>query len=373
MAESIPEEIVVDILLRLPAKSLVRCKCVCKRWRSLISDPGFAKSHLQKLKAGDLIPSQRIIIGGRNGPLKTVDYEALDGGEGRMVVPHGIEPSRIVGSCDGLVCLIGPSNFVIYNPTTREYMELPGSDFVDQATLFRGARNDSFYGFGYDSQSDDYKIALVVGDVVEVENWKVAIFSLKSCSWRMMMIEVPFQEEEVECGHPAVYWKGALHCHVYVWNMNDEGFSAILSFDLSEEKFHQVLPVPPVDEDIFLLGLEIHGANLFIYNTAQNPRIEAWMTDEYRIGAQWEKWFSIDSNGFINWNRPFEKIPLAYTRSGKIVFLMDRKWMILFNPEDNTCQDHLLGTDFDTDYADTDYAIYLETLVSPHLGGGAVE
>ncbi|KAL3726859.1 hypothetical protein ACJRO7_031716 [Eucalyptus globulus] len=372
MAESIPEDVVVDILLRLPAKSLVRFKCVCKRWRSLISDRAFAKWHLQRLKAGDLIPSQRIIIGGGIGPLKTVDYEALDGGgEGRVVVPHGIKPlreSRIVGSCDGLLCLIGPSNFVIYNPTTREYIELPGSDFVDQATLFSGARNNSFYGFGYDSQSDDYKIALVVGDVVEVENGKVAIFSLKSCSWRMTMIEVPFQEEGVECCGPALYWKGALHWHVYVWNTNEEGFSAIMSFDLSEEKFHQVLPVPPIDEDILLLGLEIHGANLFIYNTAQNPRIEAWMTDEYGIGARWEKWFSIDSEAFINWNTPFKKIPLAYTRSGKIVFLMDRKWMILFNPEYNTCQDHLLGTDFVTEYA-----IYLETLVSPYLGGGAVE
>ncbi|XP_039155268.1 F-box protein CPR1-like [Eucalyptus grandis] len=155
MAESIPEDVVVDILLRLPAKSLVRFKWVCKQWRSLISDRAFAKWHLQRLKAGDLIPSQRIIIGGGIGPLKTVDYEALDGGgEGRVVVPHGIKPlqeSRIVGSCDGLLCLIGPSNFVIYNPTTREYIGLPGSDFVDQATLFSGARNNSFYGFGYDS------------------------------------------------------------------------------------------------------------------------------------------------------------------------------------------------------------------------------
>ncbi|KAK3417197.1 hypothetical protein EUGRSUZ_H02934 [Eucalyptus grandis] len=371
MAESIPEDVVVDILLRLPAKSLVRFKCVCKRWRSLISDRAFAKSHLQRVKAADLIPSQRIIIGGRNSPLKTVDYEALDGGgEGRMVVPHGIKPlweSRIVGSCDGLVCLLGPSNFVIYNPTTGEYIELPSSDFVDHAMYFSsGARYDSFYGFGYDSQSDDYKIALVVGDVVvEVENWKVAIFSLKSCSWRMMMIEVPFQEEGVECCGPAVYWKGALHWDVYVWNTNGEGFSAMLSFDLLEEKFHQVLPVPAVDDGILLLGLEIHGANLFIYNNAQNPRIEAWITDQYRIGAPWKKWLSVDCSAL---NTPFEKIPLAYTRSEKIVFLMGRKWMIMFNPEDNTCREYLLGTDLITEYA-----IYLETLVSPYLGGGAVE
>lgn len=282
-----------------------------------------------------------------------------------MVVPHGIEPLRescIVGSCNGLVCLIRPSNFVIYNPTTREYIELPGSHFVDEAALFR-ARYETFYGFGYDSQSDDYKIAVVVGDVVGVENCKVAIFSLKSSCWRM--IEVPFQEEEVECSRPVVYWKGALHWLFYARNKKGKpkikAKPKIMSFDLSEERFHQVLPVPQIG-DTRLLGLGIHGANLFIYNTA-HPRIEAWIRDEYRIGAPWNRWFSVE----VNWNIFLEKIPLVYTRSGKIVFLMDRSRMILFNPEDNTCRDHPLGSDFIRGYA-----VYLETLVSPSLGG-AVE
>ncbi|KAL3726849.1 hypothetical protein ACJRO7_031707 [Eucalyptus globulus] len=113
MTESFSEEIIIDILLRLPAPSLVRFKCVCKWWRSLISDPGFVQSHLQRLKAGDSIPSQKII--------------------GHVVVPHRIKPfwnPRVVGSCDGLVCLIGPCSFLIYNPTTREYVELPGSDVL---------------------------------------------------------------------------------------------------------------------------------------------------------------------------------------------------------------------------------------------------
>ncbi|KAL3726866.1 hypothetical protein ACJRO7_031723 [Eucalyptus globulus] len=355
----IPEEIVVEILLRLPAKWLVRCKCVCKQWRSLISDRAFAKRHLQKLKEGDLIPSQRIIMDGSIKPLKTVDYEALDGGG--MVVPHGIEPlrkSRIVGSCNGLVCLIRPSNFVIYNPTTREFIEFSGSHFVDEAALFR-ASYETFYGFGYDSQSDDYKIAVVVGDVVGVENCKVAIFSLKSSCWRM--IEVPFQEEYIECVCPVVYWKGALHWLFYAWNKKAKpkikGKPKIMSFDLSEERFHQVLPVPQVGLDTLLLGLGIHGANLFIYNTAQNPRIEAWITDEYGIGAPWNRWFSVD----VIWNERLERIPLAYTRSGKIVYLMDRNRMILFNPEDNTCRDHPLGADYIRGCA-----VYLETLVSPY-------
>ncbi|KAI3413004.1 Pre-mRNA-processing factor 19 [Psidium guajava] len=180
MGENFTDDIFIDIFSRLPAKSLMRFKCVGKRWRSLISglisDRSFVKSHLQRLKAGDLIHSQRIVVGIGYGPLETVDYEALDRGcENRVVVvPHSINPlwkHRVVGSCDGLVCLLVREAYLIYNPNIREYREVPGSDFVGDIA--------SFGGFGYESQSDDYKIVEVVvdGDICEV-----AIFSLKSGS-----------------------------------------------------------------------------------------------------------------------------------------------------------------------------------------------
>ena len=37
------EDILTEILLRLPIRSLLRSKCVSKDWRSLISDPRFVK------------------------------------------------------------------------------------------------------------------------------------------------------------------------------------------------------------------------------------------------------------------------------------------------------------------------------------------
>ena len=44
--ENLPRELIVDILSRLPVKTLCRFKCVLKPWRSLISDPDFVKTHL---------------------------------------------------------------------------------------------------------------------------------------------------------------------------------------------------------------------------------------------------------------------------------------------------------------------------------------
>ncbi|PRQ20247.1 putative F-box domain-containing protein [Rosa chinensis] len=44
----LPEHVVLNILCRLPFKSLIRFTCVSKRWRSLIiSDPQFGNSHFR--------------------------------------------------------------------------------------------------------------------------------------------------------------------------------------------------------------------------------------------------------------------------------------------------------------------------------------
>ncbi|KAK3416994.1 hypothetical protein EUGRSUZ_H02747 [Eucalyptus grandis] len=347
MAESIPEDVLIDILLRVPAESLVRFKLVCKR-----------------LKAGDLIPRQRILIGG----YQTIDFKTLDANEGRVAVPHNIKTIkpdsnwRIVGSCDGLVCFLVSGIFLIYNPTTREYRELPSSDFEEDCELL-DRNNESFYGLGYDPRSDDYKIVEGIHEYFD-RFWGAAIFSLKSGSWR----RIYFPIEEIE---EIVYWKGALHWHVYgLW---DE--TGILSLDLSEEKFHQVLLAPKVETDGRsrpCMNLGIHGTSLFIYSSYGN-HVHTWITDEYGRGGSWTKWFSVDwTNWFsVNWTNRFSvdpnvSIPLVCTRSGKIIFLINRDQLILFNPEDNTYKDYPYK-DYPYNDFSVEYAIYLETLISPYL------
>lgn len=41
-------DMIVETLSRLPVKSLMRFKCVCKSWYSLVKDPNFIYKHLEK-------------------------------------------------------------------------------------------------------------------------------------------------------------------------------------------------------------------------------------------------------------------------------------------------------------------------------------
>ncbi|KAL6134919.1 hypothetical protein ACLB2K_067147 [Fragaria x ananassa] len=48
MSDYLPEEVVVEILLRLPVKSFIKCSVVCTSWKSLVESSSFMDTHLTR-------------------------------------------------------------------------------------------------------------------------------------------------------------------------------------------------------------------------------------------------------------------------------------------------------------------------------------
>ncbi|XP_074281646.1 putative F-box protein At5g62660 isoform X2 [Silene latifolia] len=154
----LPHDLISEMILtRLPIKSILRFKSVSKLWYSTLSSSLFAFAHF-KFPNPSLTESLLIrngkrfqIMSYKNGEIDLVNVEVdFDVGDENM---------DLVGTCNGLVCLGSSSGrlSIIWNPITREfrkYLDSENSDFFLR-------RCSAYWGFGYDSTADDYKIVRI--------------------------------------------------------------------------------------------------------------------------------------------------------------------------------------------------------------------
>src|SRR4051812_45209661 len=103
---SLPEDLIIDIFLRLPVSSLMQLKCVCKSWKTLISDSEFAERHHRKLTMDPSITNIRIFFGSELGRIVSLPLKPLleKPSEPTKAVEFNMEQYRfsILGACNGL-------------------------------------------------------------------------------------------------------------------------------------------------------------------------------------------------------------------------------------------------------------------------------
>ncbi|CAH1444715.1 unnamed protein product [Lactuca virosa] len=136
--EDLPVPVMSDILSRLPVKTIIQCKCVCKKWLDLVSDSYFANLHLSRSPASLMIHHSSE-INERAGILKWVELE-------NKVNHHNLQhdPAMsldlnlapifqdaqilVVGSVNGLLCLwngLNSDNYFICNPVMEGIYDPP--------------------------------------------------------------------------------------------------------------------------------------------------------------------------------------------------------------------------------------------------------
>lgn len=137
---------------------------------------------------------------------------------------------KIVGCCDGLVCLVqDKGRFILWNPATRMCFHLP---FAHIRRV--GEAKFAMYGFGYVESSDDYKVFVIV--TPNKRKTIVKVYSLKSNSWKTLeKMKIP--SVGVKAG---VFVSGNLHWVEYKKDLLTYEVPALYSFDLKNEKFEMV-------------------------------------------------------------------------------------------------------------------------------------
>ncbi|CAI9772374.1 unnamed protein product [Fraxinus pennsylvanica] len=230
----LPCHIMVEIFLKLPVKSLVQCRCACKVWWSLFSDPHFTKLHFSRVPTCFFLHSNRSYK--RNSQnLLLVELELpcddaiLRIGNSPDFPNFGIE---LVGSCNGLMCMYDRQNngpIYVSNPLIGEYLSVPNS------------LNDQTFplvcGLGFSQKDNQYKLIQIVpklsfdDDKMEAKLWILGSDTQRSIG------DVPFLFSPPSFG---TFLHGNLH-----WVVDYSRSSKLICcLDLETEQF-QALPPPP--------------------------------------------------------------------------------------------------------------------------------
>ncbi|KAG5545029.1 hypothetical protein RHGRI_017484 [Rhododendron griersonianum] len=75
MSDYLPQDLLIDILTRLPAESLVRLTPVCKSWHSLITGPKFISRHLHRTASNP--DNDRLLVSYRTDEPKQNHYSLV--------------------------------------------------------------------------------------------------------------------------------------------------------------------------------------------------------------------------------------------------------------------------------------------------------
>ncbi|CAL9214623.1 unnamed protein product [Arabidopsis halleri] len=242
----VPHEMVEIIHEKLPVKSLLRFKAVCKLWKFTIESPRFQERQLirrRQLRDPDV--------------LFVVLDDDIDVGEarrGRIMFGSSLictvkltSSSTEVchGCCDGLVCLYGMRfntlSFVV-NPATRWQRSFPLST-VQRLFIENRSHPCPKLGFGKDKVTGTYKpVWLYNSSEYGLENITTCeVFDFSTNAWRYLVLASPHR---ILSNHQPVYLDGSLY-----W-FTEGNETKVLSFNLHTEAFQVIsdAPFPHVDD-----------------------------------------------------------------------------------------------------------------------------
>uniref|UniRef100_A0A2N9IPB9 F-box domain-containing protein n=1 Tax=Fagus sylvatica TaxID=28930 RepID=A0A2N9IPB9_FAGSY len=208
--DSLPVEIVTQILLRLPIKSIIISTSVCKTWKSIIQNPTFISTHLH-----------HSINNNNNHNLLLFRLCEDEADITEIYALHNDDDND-------------------FTEHTRKFLKLPYPNVT-----FTHGEFDASIGFGFDPKTNDYKVVRVLCLEIDPNILKdrpaVEVFTLSSGEWRMVTAALP-PICVVNRFETQVFVNGAIHWLAF--KRSGGGIKLdhfVLVFNLGDEVFHEIL------------------------------------------------------------------------------------------------------------------------------------
>lgn len=309
-----PQELLLEVLLRLPVKPLLRFRCVSKPWCSLIDNTSFGLKHLEK--SIECNPDSGIIVRellkGEKHYLVDVDSEdeftAVEIGDS---LKTDLSRTRYVSTCNGIVCLWKRNDqreddIFLWNPATRKIRKLPRANNIPIPFMLIGS---CVVGFGYDHVNDDYKVMRTYDS--QIYNILVSVYSLKSNTWT----RADTISNDIRIwGDFGVFANGSLY-----WLIEDNN---IFAFDIAVHR-HRELSYPAGEDSTGGNGLGLVALNrcLCLINECPGSPTGLWLMNNNGEENSWSKILSVEQPGILGSWKELYPVAFSKTRDNILLFV----------------------------------------------------
>ncbi|KAL2469079.1 F-box protein CPR30 [Forsythia ovata] len=344
-----PEDILFEVVSRLPAKSIGRFTTVSKSWYAFIRSPAFIASHLNRSIARNVDGDSSLYLLYMSNNLgdhrictvlcdNMVSFDEVH--EVELPMDFESKTCRLVGSCNGLVCLTDDHCafhgriMYVWNPLLRKFKCIIGTCCCNR--LYKEFTEVSV-GFWYDGAKSDYKLIRIMhfekldfsGCVKE--QYHVEVYSLNAGYWRK--IDDAKLPGIIKCSHQSAFVDGALIWRAGYSLGSEIDTDFILSFDTRSELF-QRMEFPDFQE--YRSTQEV--PYLVVYKGCLaffvSPDCEAigsavwsiWVMKKFGVVESWVKKYSEETPGKALW-------PLGFTKNNEILIDTSHGGIIAFNFE----------------------------------------
>ncbi|CAM0948843.1 unnamed protein product [Alopecurus aequalis] len=350
---SIPEELIInEILTRLPVKSLLRFRSVCKAWHSTISKRDFIETHRYHSQSKVHVVHFSDDIPQGTG---SINIECLTE-DGLLQHYHRLpwlQKYQLRSFSNDLVVFPYKDAILLSNLSMQESVYLPHPTSWFDALL-------PVKGFGFVSSLGKYKVVLITSGIVTQGICEVFTVGTDN-SWRIG--KTPPSSIDTYGHTPYVN----RNLHKLTRRNDKDGNSKILLFNLENETWTMMkLPDHPQCH-IYRHHTELREIECLLCFTCciQNKSIDIWMLRDY-ANEVWSKDFVIDMTlprvmpdgvnfriyEFYGW------FPLNVIADGRILLhmesIVDDRWFY-YDPRDGSIQL--------ADHKGRDITIYAENLV----------
>jgi len=341
-------DLIAEILCRLPVKLLIQLRCLCKFFNSLLSDPKFAKKHLQlSTKRHHLMLFNRLDgFAMYDSPIPSVFPTSTVFTQTQLyhhIITIGRNFVNVMRSCDGIFCgMLDVCYYFVWNPSIRKFKLLPPLE-NSLGHIFQ-------LSFGYDHFIHNYKV------IIDTSRNEVFVYTLGTDHWTTIE-DIP--DDYSICGS-GIFVSGAVN-----WYAEDESDSLyfILSLDLENESY-QELYLPDFENESYLYRkLGVLRDCLCVFETSE-MFLNVWIMNEYGNEESWTKLFHVPKVHDHQGLKAYKPLYIFEDEKLLVEFFdvesCDRKFVVY---DSKTATFNIL--EFQNNYAQMNPKVYIESLISP--------